>query len=1037
MSTQQDNEKIIWVRGNTQQLLIPLEKEVVSPSGDITTVDFYPDEEAVIKVILYNDYRKYEYTPSLDGNLLTITDSGTLAVGCYGVAVTVKNPDGTRLHSNWNHQVVVTATNNSVLKEWDEFKQQDVKARAAIFFFAKGDPGTTDYNELINKPFIPTALVDLTDDESHRTVSDTEKTTWNNKANVVDGKVQAINGVEVTGDSASVSGLFLPFTDLSTNITELLSVIGRNSDNVILIGHVKAPDLVFAFNNTAVRMTTLAAQGSLAETAYQKPQSGIPASDIANGVIPDVSQFITRSVNDLVNYYKKSETYTQSEVNALIGSIQKFHFEIYPSLQDITTPATNVLYLIGPTGSGSDKYEEYVYVNSTPKKIGDTSIDLSNYITTQALNSALQLFAQDFQTELNNYALKSQIKTVNGNSLIGNGDVNIHPEIVNLTDGEHSSGYYEDLMRTVGVLKLDTPQIFIYTAYNNNHIATSAMCFSTCTNTETPTTNAVIKQTLFLGTYKSIRTLSNTVSDNKYQVVDIWAQIIDVKQSDLNAKVSKSGDSMTGDLDLNSHALLVRKPNGQNRYGIRFAGTGTREGVYVGNPNMRLILEADSTLDLLHKKGNEYLTILDTENVKTVNGNSIYGSGDIDTKESFEVTYNVTPYADILAAYNAGKKIYCNYGGIQFFMTIAESSSFYFQSGFHDYNLEMSSFYVSSTTGYSAINYQFLSQAISDLGTIRSGAAKGATAYQKPSGGIPESDLTSELQQTIDNVPSILQSISAISDLVPEQASSSNQLADKNFVNSSVATNTANYISNSGEPFTSLAQLEAYSGTLTNNDYAFVVGTDATGNTTYTRYKYNASQQQWSEEYVLNNSSFTAAQWASINSGIVDSDVTKLNALPTKPELDALFAAKQDALVSGTNIKTINNQSVLGSGNLDVKDVFIAEYGVTTYQQVLDAYNAGKIIVVSRNNGETWYKLDNYLPTVFRFSRHSYASTAIQFCALTSSNGWGGISRTAEDTSNKAADFTTLNDTKYPTTKAVADYVDNIVGNINSILETI
>ena len=141
MSTQQDNEKIIWVRGNTQQLLIPLEKEVVSPSGDIATVDFYPDEEAVIKVILYNDYRKYEYTPSLDGNLLTITDSGTLAVGCYGVAVTVRNPDGTRYHSNWPHQVVVTATNNSVLQEWDEFKQQDVKARAAVFFFAKGDKG--------------------------------------------------------------------------------------------------------------------------------------------------------------------------------------------------------------------------------------------------------------------------------------------------------------------------------------------------------------------------------------------------------------------------------------------------------------------------------------------------------------------------------------------------------------------------------------------------------------------------------------------------------------------------------------------------------------------------------------------------------------------------------------------------------------------------------------------------------------------------------------------------------------------------------
>ena len=31
------------------------------------------------------------------------------------------------------------------------------------------------------------------------------------------------------------------------------------------------------------------------------------------------------------------------------------------------------------------------------------------------------------------------------------------------------------------------------------------------------------------------------------------------------------------------------------------------------------------------------------------------------------------------------------------------------------------------------------------------------------------------------------------------------------------------------------------------------------------------------------------------------------------------WSGKQDALVSGTNIKTINNQSLLGSGNIDVQ----------------------------------------------------------------------------------------------------------------------
>lgn len=42
----------------------------------------------------------------------------------------------------------------------------------------------------------------------------------------------------------------------------------------------------------------------------------------------------------------------------------------------------------------------------------------------------------------------------------------------------------------------------------------------------------------------------------------------------------------------------------------------------------------------------------------------------------------------------------------------------------------------------------------------------------------------------------------------------------------------------------------------------------------------------------------------------------------TGTEIDARLAAvpnKQDTLVSGTNIKTINNQSILGPGNIDVQ----------------------------------------------------------------------------------------------------------------------
>lgn len=58
----------------------------------------------------------------------------------------------------------------------------------------------------------------------------------------------------------------------------------------------------------------------------------------------------------------------------------------------------------------------------------------------------------------------------------------------------------------------------------------------------------------------------------------------------------------------------------------------------------------------------------------------------------------------------------------------------------------------------------------------------------------------------------------------------------------------------------------------------------------------------------------------------------------------------QDRLVSGTNIKTINNQSLLGSGNIDVSGGGGSDFvelinGVSTYQETLDAVSSNKRIL--------------------------------------------------------------------------------------------
>ena len=202
------------------------------------------------------------------------------------------------------------------------------------------------------------------------------------------------------------------------------------------------------------------------------------------------------------------------------------------------------------------------------------------------------------------------------------------------------------------------------------------------------------------------------------------------------------------------------------------------------------------------------------------------------------------------------------------------------------------------------------------------------------------------------------------------------------FVNSSIATNTATYISNNGGPFTSVEQLNAYTGAVTNNDYAFVTGIDSEGNTYYDRYKaaVNGSSVTWALEYRLNNSSFTAAQWSAINSGITSVLVAKIHEHGNKAVLDGITSsdvadwnnkmdrqtvggatepvylengmakvatgvATKDELNTKQNSLTAGENITIDGDTISSNQVFVAAYGTTTYQEIKDAYDAGKICI--------------------------------------------------------------------------------------------
>lgn len=256
-----------------------------------------------------------------------------------------------------------------------------------------------------------------------------------------------------------------------------------------------------------------------------------------------------------------------------------------------------------------------------------------------------------------------------------------------------------------------------------------------------------------------------------------------------------------------------------------------------------------------------------------------------------------------------------------------------------------------------------------------------------------------------------------IAELVPVQASSSNQLADKNFVNSSIATATStfrgtyNVVSDLGlTPSATTSQiataLASEVSTADNNDYCFIQIPTSTSTPTQIaridRYKYDGTD--WSFEYSLNNSGFTSAQWEAINSGITSTLVAKLNGIEAGAEVNDVnsvngktgavvldaddigdanttnkfvtdteknnWNGKQDVLTAGAGIS-------ISSNTISANGIFYATYGVTTYNEIYNALSNGllPVCVTPASSGGTvkYYTfVENHTPQqveTFYFSR--------------------------------------------------------------------
>lgn len=251
------------------------------------------------------------------------------------------------------------------------------------------------YEDLEDKPFIPSRVSDLTDDSGHYTkpangipASDLEETYLtehqdiSGKANVADLAAVATSGSYTDLDDKP----YIPVktSDLTNDSNYAIDANYVHTDNNYTTAEKNKLNGIAAGAEVNVNADWNATSGDA--QILNKPTK---VSDFTND-----AGYLTTETDPTVPAWAKAAqkpTYTASEVGAptvaemntaigtAIGNINSFDMAVVQALptQDIST---HTIYLVPKTGDTNDVYDEYVYINNAWEMVGNTQVDLSNYV---------------------------------------------------------------------------------------------------------------------------------------------------------------------------------------------------------------------------------------------------------------------------------------------------------------------------------------------------------------------------------------------------------------------------------------------------------------------------------------------------------------------------------------------------------------------------------------------------------------------------------------------------------------------------------